>query len=564
MIGNDRKHAPPEGMERGTITQRIADAACGVLARIHAWLGRLFRVSVALLWRVQKRVPMPLKFFSAFLLLAALMEGVVRFFPNGYLAWTEWTDDLLRLLDRSGRLADGLRVQRLARIGVAACLSAAFAAGLRRKWTPWVLKAVLALVFLVWVEAFSWSLSAPAALHAADFRMFDAASRNDLWAAAFAAGGMALLPPLGVLLLLALADTRRWYVRETGTGLSAGDRLVESLRTGGDDPRFRTSGYWSVGLFLAVIVAPFFIRGCGWEDPYGLVKGDGAPDPETVVIKRVARPEKKKLLVNAWSPYIFDRMKIDDTDVMEKLLEETLDAYAVQSDKKDEKSGKKGRKAGWPKGMEDAVVRFIRLKYSGGDWDQDMGKGADYNLLLHFNQVTGFPIAGDTEAIEVSRLRRFPADRAPPFVFLTGRGGIGLSETDIKTLRWYLEDEGGMLFIDNGGGQFDRSVRSLIARLLPGKTVVDIANDDPIYRAPYVFPNGAPPFWHHGGNRALGVKIDGRWAVFYHPGDINDAWKDGHSGAAKEVANQAYKLGVNVMYYAFNAYYARHFEQEGR
>lgn len=68
----------------------------------------------------------------------------------------------------------------------------------------------------------------------------------------------------------------------------------------------------------------------------------------------------------------------------------------------------------------------------------------------------------------------------------------------------------------------------------------------------------------HGGNRALGVKIDGRWAVFYHPGDINDAWKDGHSGAAKEVANQAYKLGVNVMYYAFNAYYARHFEQEGR
>jgi hypothetical protein len=149
-------------------------------------------------------------------------------------------------------------------------------------------------------------------------------------------------------------------------------------------------------------------------------------------------------------------------------------------------------------------------------------------------------------------------------VFLTGRGGIGLSETDIKTLRWYLEDEGGMLFIDNGGGQFDRSVRSLIARLLPGKTVVDIANDDPIYRAPYVFPNGAPPFWHHGGNRALGVKIDGRWAVFYHPGDINDAWKDGHSGAAKEVANQAYKLGVNVMYYAFNAYYARHFEQEGR
>ena len=45
-----------------------------------------------------------------------------------------------------------------------------------------------------------------------------------------------------------------------------------------------------------------------------------------------------------------------------------------------------------------------------------------------------------------------------------------------------------------------------------------------------------------------------------HPGDINDAWKDGHSGASEAVAEQAFKLGINVMYYAFNAYYARHFE----
>ena len=48
--------------------------------------------------------------------------------------------------------------------------------------------------------------------------------------------------------------------------------------------------------------------------------------------------------------------------------------------------------------------------------------------------------------------------------------------------------------------------------------------------------------------------------MFYHPGDINDAWKDGYSGASEEVAEQAYRLGINVMFYAFNAYYARHFE----
>ena len=47
----------------------------------------------------------------------------------------------------------------------------------------------------------------------------------------------------------------------------------------------------------------------------------------------------------------------------------------------------------------------------------------------------------------------------------------------------------------------------------------------------------------------------------YHPGDINDAWKDDHSGASDEVADQAYKLGVNVIFYAFNQYYHRHYEQ---
>ena len=120
--------------------------------------------------------------------------------------------------------------------------------------------------------------------------------------------------------------------------------------------------------------------------------------------------------------------------------------------------------------------------------------------------------------------------------------------------------KGGMLFIDNGGGNFGQAVRQLVSRIFPDKPFIDIPNDDPIYQRPYSFPDGAPPFWHHDGTRAKGVRVGDRLAVFYHPGDINDAWKDGHSGASEEVAEQAYRLGINVMYYAFNAYYARHFE----
>jgi hypothetical protein len=99
----------------------------------------------------------------------------------------------------------------------------------------------------------------------------------------------------------------------------------------------------------------------------------------------------------------------------------------------------------------------------------------------------------------------------------------------------------------------------MLSKVLPGKPLIDIPNDDPIYRQPYIFPDGAPPFWHHDGTRARGVRLGDRLAVFYHPGDINDAWKDGHSGASSQVAEQAYRIGINVMYYAFNAYYAKHF-----
>lgn len=146
-------------------------------------------------------------------------------------------------------------------------------------------------------------------------------------------------------------------------------------------------------------------------------------------------------------------------------------------------------------------------------------------------------------------------------VLLTGKGNISISAGEAKVLREYCEREGGMLFIDNGGGHFDGSVKNLLRKVFPGKPLVDVPNDDPIYQRPYVFPDGAPPFWHHAGYRAMGIREDGRWLVYYRPGDINDAWRDDHSGASAEVADQAYKLGVNVMFYAFNQYYRRHYEQ---
>ena len=54
----------------------------------------------------------------------------------------------------------------------------------------------------------------------------------------------------------------------------------------------------------------------------------------------------------------------------------------------------------------------------------------------------------------------------------------------------------------------------------------------------------------HGGTVMYGWKVDGRWLALYHPGDLMDAWADGHAGVKEEVWKACYLLGANIMFYA--------------
>ncbi len=319
----------------------------------------------------------------------------------------------------------------------------------------------------------------------------------------------------------------------------------------GGDRRFNFSvGMALLAHIMAIVVIPFILsRGCS-EDPYAIQKGKGMQKAKIIKIKRIKKEDR--YILNMDSAISFYKPKLDD-ERLKDLEKETADQYKA---KELTGIGKGGPgKGGWPNGMDNARVRFIRLEYSGGDWDQDMGADADYNLLLKFNEYfPSFKVAENTEHRPIKQLRRFPAHKAPPFVFITGRGGISVSAHDVETLRWYCLQEGGMIFADNGGGHFDRSFRALAKKAFPRLTWIDIPNDDVIFRIPNTFPNGAPPLWHHSGTRAMGLKYKGRWVVFYHQGDLNDAWKTGHSGASDDLADQAYRLGINVINYSFNQY----------
>jgi hypothetical protein len=199
-----------------------------------------------------------------------------------------------------------------------------------------------------------------------------------------------------------------------------------------------------------------------------------------------------------------------------------------------------------------AKTRFLRLEYQGGDWAQDMELNPDLNLLIQYAAQTGQKVAEQPETLTLRRLGGFKIGFGPPFVYLTGAKSIAISKAEVQDLRKYLVDNCGMLLVDNGGSQqFHEQAFAMMKLVVPEITPVKIPLDDVIHTAPNelkALPYVAP----HGGRDAWGWRLEGRWIAYYHPGDLGDAWADGHGGVPKNVSEACYDLGVNVMFYAYS------------
>lgn len=350
------------------------------------------------------------------------------------------------------------------------------------------------------------------------------------------------------------------FTRQTGAPMG-GDHVLEDLRTHGRDSRHRRCLYASVftHLFILIII-PWIMSLGGCVESYKVPKGSGNP---VVAMVKMVKPKKKKkkqtLSLRPNSAILFEIPDLDDAKVDNVMEEQTQAQYQASNKSGSSKAGKMGKgggtEGGWPEGMDEYKIRFIRLEHSGAGWDDGMDEsGADINFLRAFGQATGFKkIASKGESHSIALLKKYPKDGFPPFVFLTGDADIGgVSSADTKILRDYCLN-GGMLIADAGSVRFHQSFMHFIRQVFPDKPLIDIADDDMLYQEPYTFPNGAPPFWRLGGTRALGIKHEGRWIAFYHPGDMNGAWKSqGYTDVTPEMREAAMNLGVNLVYYAFN------------
>ncbi|GDY12161.1 hypothetical protein LBMAG53_10390 [Planctomycetota bacterium] len=355
-------------------------------------------------------------------------------------------------------------------------------------------------------------------------------------------------------------------------GATLGDRVVENLRSHGDDPDMRRSFYGSIFVHLWVlIIFPWLMSLQGCVENVKMPRGRG--EATTIVQMEIKKQQKKKekqkkYVVAKDAPIIFDLPTLEDSKV-EELVDASSQAIYQPGikggAKKGAKKGKTGKRGsggpgegGWPNGFPDGQFEFYRVQYNGADWDDGMSAqrgNADVNFLNYMKERVPFPVAKVGKSTHMGQLTAYRKGMAPPFVFMTGASGINVSAAEVKAMREYLLG-GGMLVADCGGAAWARSFQSFIQRVFPDYAYVTISKDDPLFQDPNgLGEEGPAPLWRHGGTDFKGVKAkNGRWMVFFHPGDMNDAWKDGHNGTAEHLWENAFMVGDNVTYYAVTHY----------
>lgn len=196
---------------------------------------------------------------------------------------------------------------------------------------------------------------------------------------------------------------------------------------------------------------------------------------------------------------------------------------------------------------QDPRMTIGRLQYEGGgDWYANPSSLP--NLLEALRDNTNLPVADRELVVQLDS----PALWEVPYLYMTGHGNVRFSESDVATLRRFLEN-GGFLHADDNYGM-DESFRREIAKVFPENPLVEVPLDHPVYHVLYDFPQGVPKVHEHDGlpAQAFGIFLGNRLAVFYsYQSDLGDGWEDPdvHENP-QAVRQQALQMGVNLFVYA--------------
>ncbi|HEX7089485.1 MAG TPA: DUF4159 domain-containing protein [Longimicrobiales bacterium] len=214
---------------------------------------------------------------------------------------------------------------------------------------------------------------------------------------------------------------------------------------------------------------------------------------------------------------------------------------------------------------------FTRAQYTGvgrgwrrrGAWSTDFPE-ADRHFVYgvrRLSYVDAYQLDNPVR-LDDPRLRRYP------FLYAVEVGHMALTDAEVEGLRSYLE-AGGFLVVDDFWGPYEwENFEYNMRRVLPGRPIVDITLDHPLYSAFYQIdevvqvPNignawrGGPTWECHGCTpHVRGIYDDaGRLMVLIHFNtDLGDAWEWADDPRYPiRYSTYAYQVGVNMIIYAMS------------
>lgn len=359
---------------------------------------------------------------------------------------------------------------------------------------------------------------------------------------------------------------RAWFARLLFMlGIGGPQRCTVTNRAEYDGYRNRRFRSYSLGIHGAVIIGSLInFYGCRHEVPAGVPSGKGDDKKKGKVVQITMPKVIRRLKKIRKSPIsIFEHVKELDEELEKQTRKNFSDSMgnpnAIGSN----------AAAGSPHGSAvGGKLYFYRLRHKGRDWNGNKGGVAP---LMNYVRRAGVvkEISTFNNAITMKDLPKHSGKYLPNLIYLTGTDQVRSSKEDRDNLRQYLM-AGGMLFVDNSGGNFDHHFRRFIQQVFPEDEyrLSPIENDHEIYRGqsmPYAMTGGCPVYRRHrGAGAAQGIFIGNRLSVFYSTGDLGAAWVAGggseHNARAVE---QAYRMGVNIITYSLIYYKSGASQPEG-
>lgn len=184
---------------------------------------------------------------------------------------------------------------------------------------------------------------------------------------------------------------------------------------------------------------------------------------------------------------------------------------------------------------------------------------AEINFLPALERVTRLSVAGDSRHVELTDERLF--DYPWLFAQQAGRGDWHPTDAEAERLREYLL-RGGFLVIDDFHGDYEWAVvESALRKVLPGRPIVEIPDDDPLLHILYELDKRTqipgerhlrwqqmegPPRWRGIYDEAGRLMVAINFNI-----DMGDAWEHADDpGYPLPMTALAYRFGTNYVIYA--------------